>query len=143
MKNRRYNTPQEAENAFYQAFESADLELMKSVWANDAHVECIHPMSERLNDAGTIEDSWRSMFQQPLGLAIQIHSTCSTISDTLAVHVVDEHLTLVEGDKMQHSIIHATNVYQLNDAGWKMIVHHASPSAKPQQKHRISSEAVH
>lgn len=143
MSSTPYNTPQAAEDAFYQAFERADFELMKSIWANNDSIECIHPMSDRLSGTEEVLESWRSMFQQPLGLTINIEGQRHSISPTLAIHIVDEHLTLVEDDSIQQSVIHATNVYQLIDSNWQMILHHASPSGRPQQKQRISPEAVH
>ncbi len=143
MKNTRYNSAQEAEDAFYRAFEQSDFELMTTVWSDNEDVECIHPMSERLSGIKAVQESWRSMFKDPLDLSIRILSQRSTLSETLAVHVVNEYLTLVDGDSIQQSVVLATNVYQLSETGWKMIVHHASPSTQPQQKQRVSSEAVH
>lgn len=143
MKNTYYSSAQEAEDAFYRAFEKADLELMNSVWSDSSDVECIHPMSERLSGKDEIEKSWRSMFKDPLDLSIRIISQRSTLGETLAIHVVNEYLTLVDGESIQQSVVHATNVYQLSEQGWKMIIHHASPSTQPQQKQRISSESIH
>ncbi len=143
MRRSRYATSQEAEDAFYHAFEAADFDLMASVWADGGHIECIHPMSDRLTGSEEVLDSWRSMFQQPLGLSIKIEAQYRTVGTSLAVHCVDEHITLIEADSVQQSVIHATNVYTLNDAGWQMILHHASPSRQPQHRQRISSEALH
>ncbi len=143
MSRTRYNTSHEAEDAFYQAFEQANLDLMVSVWHDADHIECIHPLSDRLSGTKAVHESWRSMFQQPPGLTIKIESQRHNIGTTLAVHIVDEHITLIEGDSMKQSVIHATNVYQRVDANWQMILHHASPSRQPQQIQNISSEAVH
>ena len=143
MSSTHYISPQKAEDAFYQAFEQSDFNLMSSVWADESHIECIHPMSDRLSGKEEVLDSWRSMFQQPLGLAIKVIAQRHNIGPTLAVHIVDEHITLIEKDSVQQSVIHATNVYELKDKGWQMILHHASPSRKPQHKQRISSDSIH
>ena len=39
---------QDVENAFYEALERADLELMMSIWADDEEIVCIHPGGPRL-----------------------------------------------------------------------------------------------
>ncbi len=143
MKKINYSTAQEVENAFYQAFETADSDLMASVWADKETTECIHPMSERLTGTDDIMASWRSMFKDPLDLSIRTLSEQYFQGQSLAIHVVNEYLTLVDGDSIQQSIVHATNVYQLDEDGWHLIVHHASPSSQPQQKQRISSSSVH
>jgi len=143
MRSPHYTTPQEAEDAFYQAFEQADFNLMSSVWADDSYIECIHPMSDRLSGKEKVLNSWRSMFKRPLGLTIKIMAQRHNSGPALAIHIVDEHIILIEEDSMQQSVIHATNIYELKDKGWQMILHHASPSIKPQHKQHISSDSVH
>lgn len=43
------------------------------------------------------------------------------------IHLVTETLTTPDGQTTSPML--ATNVYQLTDLGWLMIVHHASPTA--------------
>lgn len=143
LPNKPYTTSEEAEKAFYSAFEKSDYHLMRSIWADGDNIACIHPMSDRLNGTEAVLESWQSMFKEPLSLSITIAAQSYNISPTLAVHNVEEHLTLVEGDAMQKSVIHATNIYELIDDSWQMILHHASPSRQPQIKQTIHSEAVH
>ena len=47
-RNKLYPTPEDAETAFYDAFERGDLAGMMSVWAEADHVVCIHPQGPRL-----------------------------------------------------------------------------------------------
>lgn len=143
LHNKPYTSSEEAEKAFYSAFERSDYELMRSIWADHADIACIHPMSDRLSGTEAVLESWQSMFKQPLSLSITIAAQRYHVSPTLAVHSVEEHLTLVEGDAMQKSVIHATNIYELIDESWQMILHHASPSRQPQIKQTIHSDAVH
>jgi ketosteroid isomerase-like protein len=50
----------------------------------------------------------------------------------LAVHSVFEHFVLAAGEPQPLPVV-ATNVYLRTAAGWRMIVHHASPApAQPQ-----------
>ena len=43
-----FPTPDDAESAFYDAFERADLAAMMVVWAEDDDVVCVHPPGPRL-----------------------------------------------------------------------------------------------
>ena len=44
-----YATSRDAEQAFYAAFQKADLAEMMQVWADDDSIVCIHPMGPRLD----------------------------------------------------------------------------------------------
>ena len=41
VKTASYPTPQDAEAAFYEALESADLDAMMQVWADDEEIVCM------------------------------------------------------------------------------------------------------
>ena len=43
-----FATPQDVENAFYEALECGDLDLMMSIWADDEEIVCVHPGGSRL-----------------------------------------------------------------------------------------------
>ena len=43
-----FTSPQEVEDAFYDAFARADLEAMMVVWSEDEEVICIHPGAPRV-----------------------------------------------------------------------------------------------
>src|SRR6185437_8113844 len=42
-----YTSPQDAAQAFYQAFEARDLDAMMATWAEDEDIVCIHPGGTR------------------------------------------------------------------------------------------------
>ncbi|HSP00552.1 MAG TPA: nuclear transport factor 2 family protein, partial [Thioalkalivibrio sp.] len=46
---RLYESSEQVEAAFYDAFERADMDVMREVWANDKGISCIHPGGERLD----------------------------------------------------------------------------------------------
>lgn len=122
-----FATPEEAERAFYDAFEALDLNAMMAVWADREFIECIHPLSDRAQGRPQVEASWRQIFDG--GLRVQLR--CSNIHRTqdalLAIHVLYEHLS-TPGEAAHHPPVIATNIYQLIDGCWRMVLHHASPS---------------
>lgn len=124
-----YATPDAAEQAFYDAFEAADLDAMMEVWANSEFVECIHPMTGRAQGRDSIMASWREIFSSGLRVRIQRSDIRRTQDALLAVHVLHEHLSIPGRDEHVPPII-ATNIYQLIDGSWHLVLHHASPSAR-------------
>lgn len=123
-----FSSPEDAENAFYHAFETADLDAMMRVWLDADYVECIHPMSHRLMGIAAIRDSWREIFRNNSGIEFETVDTRRIKHTDLAIHVVNEHL-LVNGNKRVQIL--ATNIYEKTPEGWRMILHHASPAPRP------------
>jgi uncharacterized protein (TIGR02246 family) len=126
MHSPRYESPEEAEDAFYRAFEAGDLLAMMGVWAENETIVCIHPSGSRLDGQDAISRSWKSIFDHSPGLEIRITDATRTREGGIAVHVVHEHIRLITAERHQPPMI-TTNVFRLTDKGWRMIVHHASP----------------
>ena len=139
MTNVEFNNPEEAENAFYKAFEKADIEAMMHVWLDADYVECIHPMSHRLMGISAIRESWREIFANEAEIAFETVDTRRIQHSDLAIHVVNEQL-LVNGEKRVQIL--ATNIYEKTQAGWRMILHHASPAPKGEQP-KANTPTVH
>lgn len=119
-----FATAAEAEAAFYQAFEAADLNAMMAVWAPSGDVECIHPMSPRLSGLPAIRESWRHIFHD--ARLVFTLTDVQRFSDTqLAVHVLHERIQPAVGGILQMMI--ATNMYRRIGDSWHMVLHHASP----------------
>ncbi len=137
----RFATPQEAEDAFYAAFERSDLEAMAGVWADDEAVVCVHPGGDRLRGRGAVLESWRRIFAGSTPLSFEV-SAATLIQDAwLAVHCVYEDIA--HGARLEHRArMIATNVYRLTEEGWRMIVHHASPAETQESvPHEAGEEA--
>lgn len=52
-----HSSPQDIEQAFYEALEAADLEALMDLWADDEHVVCIHPGGPRVEGYHDVRDS--------------------------------------------------------------------------------------
>jgi ketosteroid isomerase-like protein len=127
MRQSAYPTPQDAENAFYDALERADLDAMMTVWAEDEEIVCIHPGGQRLTGHREVRESWRGIFAGGGTLQVHVTQRVATQAVMLAVHSVQENIA-VPGDKRKVAPALATNVYIKTAAGWRMVVHHASPA---------------
>ena len=119
-----FDTPDAAEEAFYEALENADLELMMAVWDRAEDVVCIHPAGKRLEGYQTVEHSWRSIFSKGATMQFEITDQRRIVTSRQAVHLIYENITM--GSNV--ALVLSTNVYRLTADGWRMVLHHASPT---------------
>lgn len=119
-------TPEQAEDAFYRAFERADLAAMMAVWAEDEEIICVHPGGERLVGFDAVRDSWRQLFSQGPRLRFETQGLHVHTVRLMSVHSLYESIT-VSGELAPPQLVLATNIYVLTPQGWRMLAHHASP----------------
>jgi uncharacterized protein (TIGR02246 family) len=125
MATASFTSPQEAEQAFYEAFQRADLDALMAVWAEDDEVFCVHPGGSRLTGLANIRESFRQIFRNGANMRFQLRGAQQIRGGLLAVHSVYEYITLV-GERRQASPVIATNLYANSGGGWRMVGHHAS-----------------
>ncbi|MBC8118086.1 MAG: nuclear transport factor 2 family protein [Burkholderiaceae bacterium] len=119
------SSPEECEQAFYEALDAADSEALNELWLEDDDVVCIHPGGARLTGYAAVKSSWSSILANG-----PVHARCtlakSLETPTVALHNVVEEVVVGEGAQQQVVSVLATNVYVKTPAGWKMVLHHAS-----------------
>lgn len=120
--------PDEVEDAFYAAFEAADLDAMMRLWADDETISCVHPGGSRLVGHDEIRESWRQIFSGNMRLRFHLGERRTLTDDNLAVHSVQEEIE-VSGQQNLRAVVAATNIYVLTDHGWRIWLHHASNAA--------------
>jgi ketosteroid isomerase-like protein len=144
LKKTSFPTPQDAEAAFYEALERADLEAMMEVWSEDEEVSCIHPGGPRLTGFAQVREHWGRMFKSGQRLQVRLSDQVIVSGMMFAVHSVHENI-LVPGAQGEaggsRSIVVATNVYQRTGSGWRMVLHHGSPAAAPAVRLDMPAEA--
>lgn len=121
-----FPTPDDAEGAFYDAFERADLAAMMVVWAEGEEVVCVHPAGPRLAGFDAVRESWMQIFSSGMKLSVRVTQSCRLDGPGVAVRSVVESIT-TPGAESAPQLVNATNVYVLTDAGWRIAMHHASP----------------
>lgn len=127
MDDALWATAQDAERAFYRAFEQGDLEAMARVWDVTADVCCIHPMGKALVGAEAVLEGWRGLFSSGQRLRFEIRPLSWQAVGDLVVSVLQEHI-FVAGERGPRPPMLATNVYRHTPGGWRMTLHHASPA---------------
>lgn len=143
MKSILFTTPQDAEAAFYDAVEKADLDAMMAVWADDDEIVCVHPGGGRLAGMAQVRESWRQIFAGGQALRFRLRNLQIITGMTLVVHSVYEQIS-VAGEARSRTPVIATNVYLQTERGWRMVVHHASPApASPDSESKNAPKTLH
>jgi ketosteroid isomerase-like protein len=124
LTNKTFNTPEEAEIAFYEAIERSDIDMLREVWSTDDNIVCIHPGADRIEGRQAVLDSFTELFMESPMLSFSLMDTLQTGDDHLAIHLVREHVEM--GGQFMSSVV-STNIYQFEDGSWRMLLHHASP----------------
>jgi hypothetical protein len=93
----------------------------------------VHPGGERLTGQDQVRASWAKVLADGSRVRVHISHQVAISGMMIAVHSVQENFS-VEGERgrqgtdLRPAPIVATNVYLRTGAGWRMIVHHASPA---------------
>lgn len=122
-----YATAQEAEEAFYEAFNQRNIKNMMGIWEQDDQVVCIHPMIDRVTGYDNVMEIWQDIFSAAPDYTMEVRDSQRTLTRDLAIHVVHEHIVMRDKDKVYPPMV-ATNIYRLTEDGWRMVLHHASPT---------------
>lgn len=122
-----FPTPQDAETAFYEALERADLEGMMAVWAEDEEIICVHPGGARLVGYAAVRAAWSRIFAGGARLRVRISHPTALQGPFTALHTIIENISVRDDTSVRAPVV-ATNVYVRGALGWRMVAHHASPA---------------
>src|SRR5512143_616991 len=92
-----FPTPEDAENAFYEAFERCDLAGMMAVWAEADDVVCVHPQGTRLVGFDAVRESWARIFAGAAPVRVRTLDVRRADGPTLAVHSLIEAIGPASG----------------------------------------------
>lgn len=120
-----FATSEDAEQAFYEAIESGNLDALMAVWAEDDEIVCIHPNGLRLVGQSAIRDSWRAILSSNRKIHVHLDRAVRWQGLMLATHSVVETVYM-DGEAAELAVT-ATNVFIRGAHGWRLLVHHASP----------------
>jgi uncharacterized protein (TIGR02246 family) len=143
-RTRLFPTADEAETAFYDAFERGDLAAMMSVWTESDSVVCVHPGGPRLVGFEAIRESWTQIFAGSPQMRVRTLDVRKYDDQGVAVRsVIEEVSTRAEQGPVGQ--VFAVNVYELTDGGWRMVAHHASPAPEqaPRDEPQTPTHTLH
>ena len=113
----------ERNRAFYEAFESRDLDAMSDVWEHSDRAVCTHPGWASLRGWGAISASFFALFSGGEALQFILTQERIDVAGDTAWATVDENIL---GGRVGGTVA-AVNLFVRDDGGrWRMVVHHAS-----------------
>jgi ketosteroid isomerase-like protein len=116
----------EANERFYLAMTTADIDEMDEVWLNDSTVVCVHPGREALFGYEGIRESWLQIFSSNNSMAISSSLDRTTVVGDMAWVVCNETISVQTPEGLGAAAAQATNIYRRIAGAWKMVLHHAS-----------------
>lgn len=129
---------EQANAAFYAAFETADLDGMRDLWLEDPETLCVHPGALPVRGSPAISRSWALiMANTPYIQFILTDVEVSVLEagplggrEVASVTCTENVLTGDERtgpDAFGGAQAVATNVFVRGADGWRLWIHHASP----------------
>ncbi|NNJ94193.1 MAG: SnoaL-like domain-containing protein [Halobacteria archaeon] len=125
-----YNTPQEAEDAFYDALDEGDLNQVLSVWAETDDICCLLPMHPLIQGRQGVTDVFTHLFSRGQGVSLAIAHLGWIETGDIAIHQVEETVQGAPTDAPPPPF-YGTNIYRKDSTGWRLIVHQNAPSPPP------------
>jgi ketosteroid isomerase-like protein len=113
----------DANATFYRAFTDGDYAAMSELWSESALVTCLHPGAGALIGRAAVLESWERILRGGSGLRLRC--------DEPVVRFVGEAALVMcyEGANDDPAQLAATNVFVAESGRWRMVHHHAGPTA--------------
>jgi len=126
-----YNTPQDAEDAFYDALDAGDLDQLLAVWAESDDICCLLPMYPLVQGRQGVVDVFTHLFSQGRGVSLAITHLGWIETDDIAIHQVEETLQAPPSDTAPPAPFYGTNIYRKDKSGWRLLIHQNAPAPAP------------
>jgi len=137
---RIFNTPQEAEDGFYDALEEGDLKQLMSVWTDSDDICCLLPMYPLVQGRAAVEDVFSHLFSQGQGVSLSINHLHWIEGGDIAIHQVEEVLQNVPPGRQAPAPFYGTNVFRKDSGGWHLLLHQNSPTPAPAPPEMVMPE---
>ena len=116
-----------ANEAFYRAFESLDVQRMAAVWADEEAVTVIHPGWPLIRGREEVLASWARIFEHASLMQFAIMGTMTTVEGDWAWVTCMENITSVNDGRVSDGRVQATNIFVRQRDRWLCAHHHGSP----------------
>ena len=116
-----------ANQRFYDAFNTLDIERMADVWETSDRALCVHPGWTPIVGWQTIRESWERIFDNANLMQFSVRYLNVVVQGDFGCVTCVEGVTSVVQGRAANFSTFATNIFARHAGGWKMIAHHASP----------------
>ena len=118
----------DANASFYEVLESFDLSRMRSLWYQGDGVRCVHPGWEAIDGYEAVIESWDQVFRNTGWMRVTPTNVATHRMGEYGLVYCAENITAKHDDGVGVAVTMATNVFRRTAEGWRMLLHHASPS---------------
>lgn len=125
-----FATPQDTEDAFYDALDEGDVEAMRVAWDDTDETICLLPMLPVTVGRKATLESWEALLGGQVKIDVEVRHLQWIETPEIAIHLVEERVTVV-GQPRPQPPMYATNLYRKREGGWRMIMHQNSPTPPP------------
>ena len=116
----------EANQRFYEAFSSLDIQKMEGVWETSERAMCVHPGWRPWTGWEPIRESWESIFENANLMHFNVTDVKVAVEGDCAwVSCLENITSVVEGRANQY-FVWATNIFVRAESEWRIVHHHAS-----------------
>jgi ketosteroid isomerase-like protein len=116
-----------ANQGFYQAFETLDIDVMKTVWDDQVEVTCVHPGWSMLRGWDDVMASWERIMENTTMMQFVITDAEATVEGDYSWVTCTENLTSVVNAQVNGASVQTTNILHQRDGKWRLVHHHGSP----------------
>ena len=117
-------------SAFYDAFAAGDFFAVKAIWSKNHQTSVIHPGRAALHGRKAVMMSWELIFKNSGPHDIKCINE--------KVYLIGESAYVVCSEIFPEGQLIATNIFVIEDGGWRMVHHQAGPSSGPDLHHQRS-----
>lgn len=126
-----FMTPQDAEDAYYDAIDECDLDGMMAVWEDSEAINCLLPMQPMVQGRKAVRSAWSGLLRPEMRVDVTVHSLQWIEQGEIAIHLVEETVRLVDQPEHAQPPIYATNIYRRDANGWHLLTHLNAPAPPP------------
>ena len=120
MLERRIEEVTQANQRFYEAFESLDIAKMDEIWAHLDYVTCVHPGWTLRSDWPAVRDSWVLIFNNTFSMKFELTESMVQVAGDMAWVICIENITSQQSDEPQQARVLATNLFERIGDEWLM-----------------------
>jgi ketosteroid isomerase-like protein len=118
-----------ANEAFYAAVESADLDALHEVWGEDEGTVCVHPGASPVHGRAAVMRSWALIMANTDYIQFFLTDVqVSVAGDTAALTCTENILTGEDrSEAFRGGRARALTVFKRSATGWRVWIHQAAP----------------
>lgn len=125
----------EANQRFYQVFETLDFRAMEALWEQSDRVFCVHPGWAPVYGERPVLDSWKRIIENTATMHIDLINVQARLEGKIGVVTLFEQIQSLVGQERHSSGAISTNLFSFDESSglWKLYHHHASNAVVPDE----------